>query len=54
MLVRGVVEQADVGKDDGVDPEIDFQSGASTNGAPNEFQSMGTPTYYVFRINLGF
>lgn len=38
----------------GLDPEIDFQSGVSTNGPPQEFQSMGTPTYYVLRLNLGF
>jgi hypothetical protein len=38
----------------GLDPEIDFQSGVSTNGAPQEFQSMGTPTYFVLRLNLGF
>jgi hypothetical protein len=38
----------------GLDPEIDFQSGVSNNGAPSEFQSMGTPTYFVFRLNLGF
>ena len=38
----------------GLDPEIDFQSGTSSNGAPNEFQSMGSPTYYVLRLNLGF
>jgi hypothetical protein len=38
----------------GLDPEIDFQSGVSTNGAPQEFQSMGTPTYFILRLNLGF
>jgi hypothetical protein len=38
----------------GLDPEIDFQSGESANGAPSEFQTMGTPTYFVFRLNLGF
>ena len=38
----------------GLDPEIDFQSGVSNNGAPQEFQSMGTPTYFIFRLNLGF
>jgi TonB-linked SusC/RagA family outer membrane protein len=38
----------------GLDPEIDFQAGESANGAPSEFQTMGTPTYFVFRLNLGF
>jgi hypothetical protein len=38
----------------GLDPEIDFQAGDSGNGAPNEFQTMGTPTYFVVRLNLGF
>jgi hypothetical protein len=38
----------------GLDPEIDFQAGASANGAPSEFQTIGTPTVFVFRLNLGF
>jgi TonB-linked SusC/RagA family outer membrane protein len=38
----------------GLDPEIDFQAGESANGAPSEFQTMGTPTYFVLRLNLGF
>jgi TonB-linked SusC/RagA family outer membrane protein len=38
----------------GLDPEIDFQAGESTNGAPSEFQTMGTPTYFVLRFGLGF
>jgi outer membrane receptor protein involved in Fe transport len=38
----------------GLDPEIDFQSGVSANGAPSEFQTIGTPTAFVLRLNLGF
>jgi TonB-linked SusC/RagA family outer membrane protein len=37
----------------GLDPEIAFNTGESPN-VPSEFQTMGTPTYFVFRINLGF
>jgi hypothetical protein len=37
----------------GLDPEIAFAAGESPN-VPNEFQTMGTPTYFVFRLNLGF
>ena len=38
----------------GLDPEIDFQSGTSANTAPQEFQSMGTPSYFILKLNLGF
>jgi len=38
----------------GLDPEIDRQAGVSTNGAPEEFQTMGTPSYFILRLNLGF
>jgi TonB-linked SusC/RagA family outer membrane protein len=38
----------------GVDPEIDRFAGASTNSPPEEFQTLGVPTYFTFRLNLGF
>jgi hypothetical protein len=42
----------------GVDPELGFNTTAGTPGAgaeaPSEFQTMGPPTYAIFRINLGF
>jgi hypothetical protein len=38
----------------GLDPEIDFQAGESANGAPSEFQTMGTPAVFVLRLNLTF
>ena len=42
----------------GVDPELGFNTTAATPGAgaeaPSEFQTMGPPTYAIFRINLGF
>jgi hypothetical protein len=37
----------------GLDPEIDFAAGDS-GGFPSEFQTMGSPTYFVLRLNLGF
>ncbi len=37
----------------GLDPEIDFAAGDS-GGFGSEFQTMGSPTYYVLRLNLGF
>jgi hypothetical protein len=37
----------------GLDPEIDFAAGES-NGFGSEFQTMGSPTYFIFRLNLGF
>ena len=37
----------------GLDPEIDFAAGES-NGFGSEFQTMGSPTYFVLRLNLGF
>ena len=37
----------------GVDPETDFT--ASEGGdTPSEFQTIGPPTYFIFRLNLGF
>jgi len=38
----------------GLDPEIDRLAGSSSNAPPEEFQTLGTPTYFVFRLNLGF
>lgn len=42
----------------GLDPEIDRLAGeTSTNGANapgDEFQTLGNPTYFTFRLNLGF
>ena len=38
----------------GLDPEIDRLAGSSTNAPPEEFQTLGTPSYYVLRLNLGF
>jgi hypothetical protein len=37
----------------GTDPESDYQvtDGVDT---PNEFQTFAAPTFFVFRINLGF
>ena len=36
-----------------MDPEIDFAAGDS-GGFGSEFQTMGSPTYFVLRLNLGF
>ena len=36
----------------GVDPESDFTG--STGDAPSEFQTLGPPTYFTFRINLTY
>jgi hypothetical protein len=42
----------------GVDPELGFNTSAVNTGtgveAPSEFQTMGPPTYAIFRLNLGF
>jgi TonB-linked SusC/RagA family outer membrane protein len=38
----------------GLDPEIDRLAGSSNNAPPEEFQTMGQPTYFTFRLNLGF
>jgi hypothetical protein len=37
----------------GVDPENDFTSGSGGDN-PSDFQTFGIPTYFVFRLNLGF
>jgi TonB-linked SusC/RagA family outer membrane protein len=38
----------------GLDPDIDRSAGVSNNAPPDEFQTMGIPTYFVIRVNLGF
>ncbi|HKN65413.1 MAG TPA: SusC/RagA family TonB-linked outer membrane protein [Gemmatimonadaceae bacterium] len=41
----------------GIDPEIDRlagESGAAANAPGEEFQTLGIPTYYTLRFNLGF
>jgi hypothetical protein len=38
----------------GLDPEVDRLAGGSNNAPPEEFQTMGIPTYFVVRLNLGF
>ena len=40
----------------GLDPDNDrLASGtvAAQNGPPEEFQTLGVPTYFIFRLNLG-
>jgi len=37
----------------GIDPEIDRVAGADDD-IPDQFQTLGLPTTFVFRINLGF
>jgi len=37
----------------GTDPESGFNTTSGTE-APNEFQTIGPPSYAIFRINLGF
>jgi TonB-linked SusC/RagA family outer membrane protein len=37
----------------GVDPENAFNATAGTE-APNEFQTVGPPSYLIFRVNVGF
>ena len=38
----------------GLDPEIDRQAGDSNNSPGDEFQTLGLPTYFTLRLNLGF
>ena len=38
----------------GLDPEIDRQAGDSNNNPGDEFQTLGLPTYFTLRLNLGF
>ena len=37
----------------GVDPETDRSAG-SANDTPDEFQTLGPPSYLIFRVNVGF
>ena len=37
----------------GTDPESDFAVGEGGD-APSEFQTFAQPTYFIFRLNLGF
>ena len=37
----------------GIDPESDFQNG-NGGDAPSEFQTFAQPSYFIFRLNLGF
>jgi TonB-linked SusC/RagA family outer membrane protein len=37
----------------GIDPESDFQTG-NGGDAPSEFQTFAQPSYFIFRLNLGF
>ena len=41
----------------GLDPDNDRLASASVatqNGPPEEFQTLGVPTYFILRLNLGF
>ena len=38
----------------GIDPEVDRLAGSSNNAPPEEFQTLGLPSYFTFRLNLGF
>jgi hypothetical protein len=42
----------------GLDPEVDRFAGTSSaggaNGPPEEFQTLGVPSYFTVRLNLGF
>ena len=38
----------------GLDPEVDRLAGGSNNAPPEEFQTMGIPTYYTLRLNVRF
>ena len=37
----------------GIDPESDFAVG-NGGDTPSEFQTFAAPTYFIFRLNLGF
>lgn len=37
----------------GVDPETDREAGSSSD-VPDEFQTVGPPSYFIFRVNVGF
>ena len=45
----------------GIDPEVDRLAGGgvtatgnTANAPPEEFQTLGLPSYYTFRLNVGF
>ncbi|HKO15552.1 MAG TPA: SusC/RagA family TonB-linked outer membrane protein [Gemmatimonadaceae bacterium] len=38
----------------GIDPEIDRLAGTSGNSPGEEFQTLGIPSYFTFRLTLGF
>jgi hypothetical protein len=42
----------------GLDPDNDWQAGEDNvngaNGPSNEFQTLGIPSYFIVRLNLGF
>jgi TonB-linked SusC/RagA family outer membrane protein len=37
----------------GVDPETDFTA-SETSNVPQDFQTVGPPSYFIFRLNVGF
>jgi hypothetical protein len=37
----------------GIDPESDFANG-NGGDAPSEFQTFAQPSYFIFRLNIGF
>ena len=37
----------------GTDPESGFNTTQGTE-APNEFQTVGPPSYFIFRFNVGY
>jgi TonB-linked SusC/RagA family outer membrane protein len=37
----------------GVDPETDFTA-SETSSVPQDFQTVGPPSYFIFRLNVGF
>ena len=37
----------------GTDPESGFNTTGGTE-APSEFQTVGPPSYFIFRVNLGY
>jgi TonB-linked SusC/RagA family outer membrane protein len=38
----------------GLDPDNDRLAGVSGNSPPEEFQTLGLPSYFIVRLNLGF
>ena len=37
----------------GVDPETDFTA-SETSNVPQDFQTVGPPSFFIFRLNVGF